>query len=113
MSRATENRSFSCAHCGERVRRLQNGSYRNHCPGCLWSVHVDNVPGDRAASCGGLMEPVRLVQPRGKGLAVVHVCTACGHQSRNRLAVDDPDQPDSWDAIARVQAAAERFGRMN
>ena len=55
------------------------------------------------------MEPVRLDQPRGKGLAVVHVCIVCGHESRNRLAGDDPIQPDSWEAIARVQERATRF----
>jgi hypothetical protein len=103
VSRATENQSFICAHCGERVHRLRNGSFRNHCPACLWSVHLDNTPGDRGSTCGGLMEPVRLEQPRGKGLAVVHVCTVCGRRSRNRLAGDDPRQPDSWEAIARIQ----------
>ncbi|QDP97220.1 RNHCP domain-containing protein [Microlunatus elymi] len=103
MSRATENQPFMCAHCGERVDRLRNGSFRNHCADCLWSLHVDDRPGDRASTCGGLMAPVRLVQPRGKGLAIVHVCTVCGHESRNRLAVDDPSQPDSWEAVVHVQ----------
>ncbi|WP_373288819.1 RNHCP domain-containing protein [Microlunatus endophyticus] len=74
-------------------------------------MHVDNRPGDRASDCGGLMEPVRLDRPRGKGLAVVHVCIVCGHESRNRLAGDDPIQPDSWEAVARVQERATRFRR--
>ncbi|WDF05905.1 RNHCP domain-containing protein [Shouchella hunanensis] len=34
-----------------------NGSYRNHCPFCLYSKHQDIIPGDRASTCGGLMEP--------------------------------------------------------
>lgn len=110
MSRATENRSFACAHCAQWVRRLGNGSYRNHCPRCLWSLHVDDVAGDRAASCGGPMLPVRLVHPRGKTLAVVHRCTACGRESTNRLATDDPQQPDSWEAIASVQRVAAGRG---
>ena len=32
--------------------------HRNHCPNCLTSLHLDNEPGDRAADCGGQMEPV-------------------------------------------------------
>lgn len=55
------------------------------------------------------MEPIRLDQPRGKRLAVVHVCIVCGQESRNRLAEDDPVQPDSWAAIARVQALAAKI----
>ncbi|MFC7624458.1 RNHCP domain-containing protein [Microlunatus sp. GCM10028923] len=105
MSRASENQSFTCAHCGAGVRPLAGGSYRNHCPQCLWSVHVDVRPGDRAADCGGPMRPVRLVQPRGKRLAVVHRCLTCGVESTNRLAVDDPRQPDCPHAVAAVQAA--------
>ena len=54
-----------------------------------------------------MMAPVRLVQPRGKGLAVVHRCVLCGYESRNRLAVDDPNQPDGWEPIARIQQAAD------
>ncbi|GAB3743622.1 RNHCP domain-containing protein [Microlunatus parietis] len=106
MSRECENQSFTCAHCGAGVRPLAGGSYRNHCPQCLWSVHVDVRPGDRAADCGGPMRPVRLVQPRGKRLAVVHRCLTCGVESTNRLAVDDPMQPDCALAVADVQASA-------
>jgi hypothetical protein len=46
---------FVCEHCGKPV--VGNG-YTNHCPECLWSKHVDVNPGDRAATCLGLMEPV-------------------------------------------------------
>ncbi|HLL91284.1 MAG TPA: RNHCP domain-containing protein, partial [Tepidisphaeraceae bacterium] len=52
---------FTCGHCGRSVR---GNGYTNHCPGCLWSRHVDVNPGDRAAACGGLMEPVAVASTR-------------------------------------------------
>lgn len=57
------------------------------------------------------MAPVRLDQPNGKGLAVVHRCTTCGHESTNRLATDDPGQPDSWQLIAQLQQSMIGFRR--
>lgn len=32
------------------------------------------------------MRPVGLTQPRGKGLAVVHLCVVCGTSRVNRIA---------------------------
>ena len=43
------NQSFTCANCGAAVSPLAGGGYRNHCPVCLHSLHVDVNPGDRAA----------------------------------------------------------------
>ena len=60
MSRKRENTAFTCEHCGREVVPLTSGSYRNHCPFCLYSKHVDALPGDRMSECGGLMEPVGL-----------------------------------------------------
>jgi hypothetical protein len=51
-------------------------------------VHVDVHPGDRAASCRALMEPVRLVYERDR-FVVVHRCVGCGCERRNRTAADD------------------------
>src|SRR4051794_2073561 len=48
MSRSTENSSFCCEHCQQLVLPVTNGSYRNHCPFCLRSKHVDILPGDRS-----------------------------------------------------------------
>jgi hypothetical protein len=47
MSRSTENTGFRCEHCQQMVQPVTNGSYRNHCPFCLHSKHVDIMPGDR------------------------------------------------------------------
>ena len=55
---------FICGHCGKKVEPLGFTS-RNHCPFCLWSRHLDELPGDRASECGGLMEPVS-AQPDAK-----------------------------------------------
>ena len=89
MSRKTENTGFDCAHCGAYVPPLTNGSYRNHCPGCLWSIHVDEIPGDRASDCLGLMKPVGLRYRGDKGYQLVHLCEKCGVQKVNRAAPDD------------------------
>lgn len=53
------NESFTCKNCGRLVTLEGAGSgHRNHCPNCLFSLHVDIEPGDRESDCGGHMEPV-------------------------------------------------------
>ena len=42
---AKNDEGFFCAHCGKWVPPLGYSS-RNHCPFCLWSLHVDINPGD-------------------------------------------------------------------
>ena len=100
MSRSDENTGFVCAQCGHSVQALTNGSYRNHCPSCLWSLHVDEAPGDRASTCRGLMEPVGTTKGK-KHLQIVHRCLLCGALRRNRVA-DGTAQPDSIDALVRL-----------
>lgn len=90
-----------CARCQAEVTPLTNGSYRNHCPHCLWSVHVDaRRPGDRASGCFGLTEPVGIVR-KHQHLQVVHCCTACGKIQPNRIA-HDTEQPDDLDLILEL-----------
>lgn len=101
MARRDENSVFDCTHCGRQVLACTNGSYRNHCPHCLWSRHVDVSPGDRASDCGGQMEPVGLTQPRGKGLAIVHVCVRCGRRGVNQVARDTA-MPDDWALVSAL-----------
>lgn len=98
MSRKSENTGFICEHCGAEVRPLTNGSFRNHCPFCLWSKHVDDLPGDRAGDCGGLMEPIGIEYSGAKGYQIVHRCTKCQRTGKNRVA-EDTDQPDDRDLI--------------
>jgi hypothetical protein len=89
MARAAEDTAFTCAHCGARVPRHPDGSYRNHCRVCLCSRHVDDKPGDRASTCGGLMVPYGVDYSGKKGFMLRHRCTVCGHEGRNKTASDD------------------------
>jgi DNA-directed RNA polymerase subunit RPC12/RpoP len=92
---------FRCARCGLQV--LPNGrSPRDHCPGCLWSRHVDVVPGDRASDCGGALRPVGAAQSAGRW-TILYRCEACGQERRNRATLGGT-QPDSWEALVRVAA---------
>ncbi len=82
--------AFTCEHCGKHVGALKHGTYRNHCPFCLWSKHVDqDGPGDRASTCGSLMTPMSLDQRGKKGWMINHRCTACGKTIPNIVAPDD------------------------
>ena len=82
--------SFSCRVCGRLVKPEGAGSsHRNHCPNCLCSLHVDITPGDRAADCGGVMEPVAVWVRKGGEWAIIHRCRRCGALSANRVAADD------------------------
>ncbi len=81
---------FVCENCDKDVFPLKSGSYRNHCPYCLWSKHVDDKgPGDRASECEGLMKPIALDQNNKKGFIIIHKCEKCGKQISNKAAVDD------------------------
>ena len=81
---------FDCQHCGAAVKPLERGSYRNHCPMCLWSKHEDEIgPGDRASECHGMMKPVGLDHDGKKGWMIVHVCDTCGKRNINKVAPDD------------------------
>ena len=48
---------FICENCGKKVEKL-NYTARDHCPYCLFSKHVDILPGDRKNQCHGLLEPI-------------------------------------------------------
>ncbi len=70
---------------------------RNHCPYCLFSKHVDNVPGDRANACEGKMAPLgKVYKPDGEEV-LVHQCEVCGFVRKNRIAGDD-----DWDLVAKL-----------
>jgi DNA-directed RNA polymerase subunit RPC12/RpoP len=98
MSRREENAGFICVNCGKTILPLNNGSYRNHCPYCLYSRHVDKQPGDRKEHCGGLMEPIGIRYKSGKGYQIVHRCLVCGEERVNKAAVNT-GQPDDADAL--------------
>lgn len=66
------------------------GRNRNHCPYCLYSLHVDEeTPGDRLSDCAGLMPPIGLETRRTGEFVLIHKCEKCGKISKNRIAGDD------------------------
>lgn len=77
---------FVCKNCGEKVK---GSGYTNHCPRCLFSMHVDlEVPGDRKSDCLGLMEPVGIEMKKGK-YVIVHQCVECGKEMKNKTSEKD------------------------
>jgi DNA-directed RNA polymerase subunit RPC12/RpoP len=95
------NTAFECVQCGAEIPPLDNGSYRNHCPHCLYSLHVDINPGDRASDCGGLLEPVGVDYNSKKGWVILHQCQRCGEVRRNKAALDD-SVSDDFDLIVSL-----------
>lgn len=82
--------SFTCKVCGRMVvAGGAGGDHRNHCPYCLSSLHLDDEPGDRAADCGGIMEPVAVWVRKNGEWAILHRCRRCGIIHSNRVAADD------------------------
>lgn len=88
--------AFTCAHCGRDVP-IGGKRPRDHCPWCLYSRHVDKVPGDRAETCGGLLVPLRLEPSKGS-LDIIYRCQSCGASMRNRV-LDDLAVPDDAAAV--------------
>lgn len=103
MSRIHENQGFICINCGKKVLPIKKGSYRNHCPFCLFSLHVDEKPGDRACECRGLMEPRKIIYNSKKGYQIIHKCKKCGIEKAN-IICDDLTQPDNYDLILKIMS---------
>lgn len=81
---------FTCDCCEAVVQPLGKGTYRDHCPRCLWGKHVDrDGPGDRLSPCGGLLMPTAIDQDGKKGTVIEYECLSCGKTSRNKAAPDD------------------------
>ena len=76
---------FICEKCGKEVK---GNGFTNHCPACLWSKHVDVNPGDRQATCGGMMEPINFMSER-TGYCIIHRCKLCGFERKNQLTDQD------------------------
>jgi DNA-directed RNA polymerase subunit RPC12/RpoP len=96
------NQDFICGKCKQPIpySKFIGTKHRNHCPNCLWSKHVDlEIPGDRKANCGALMEPIGLTFKKQKGeIMLIHKCLKCGKISLNRIAGDD-----SPEAILKIK----------
>ena len=79
--------SFFCGNCSKEVS-VGGSMIRDHCPYCLWGRHLDNVPGDRMAQCGGLMKPISFSFQGGVRWIHYH-CSRCSHKFRVRSHPDD------------------------
>lgn len=79
---------FICKNCGKKVEKLKYTS-RDHCNYCLYAIHIDITPGDRANDCLGLLKPVNVIQTSKKGKVIVYKCMKCGATIRNIVADDD------------------------
>ena len=89
MKNFTKNdNSFICANCKTLVEKL-NYTSRDHCNKCLCSLHVDNMPGDRACDCHGLFVPIDIEYKQNKGYMIVYRCQKCGQLHKNKVAEDD------------------------
>jgi len=80
--------AFACLHCGE-VVPVGGAQVRDHCPHCLHGRHVDKVPGDRAAQCGGLLIPVDFSVEGRAGVVIGYRCRDCQYPFRVRAHPDD------------------------
>jgi rubrerythrin len=91
LRREQPSEAFKCRRCKAFIGAPPSGGrHRNHCPSCLWSLHVDHkTPGDRASECRSLMEPVGSLARLNGEQAVVHRCRACGIERHCRVAADD------------------------
>jgi len=77
---------FVCKVCGTKVKGT---GYTNHCPNCLFSLHVDEIsPGDRLSSCKGLMEPIKAEIENGE-YTLTHKCQICKKVIKNKTSPED------------------------
>ena len=79
--------SFTCENCGKTIEPLVY-SARDHCPYCLFSKHVDILPGDRANECHCLLEPIKIEKFKNT-YKIIYKCQKCHQTHKNIMANDD------------------------
>lgn len=87
--------NFKCMNCGCDVPRLEYTA-RDHCPNCLYSLHVDIMPGDRQNKCMGLMRPIGIEKYKNT-YKIIYKCNKCGQIHKNIMAQDD-----NYDLIVKL-----------
>lgn len=78
---------FICDNCNKTVEKL-NYTARDHCNYCLYSKHVDIMPGDRNNKCQGLLKPIGIEKYK-KTYKIIYKCQKCGLLHKNIMANDD------------------------
>lgn len=79
--------SFCCRNCGYEVKPL-GYTARDHCPKCLYSIHIDNNPGDRANPCLGDLVPINIEKFKDT-YKIIYKCSKCNEIKKNIMAIDD------------------------
>lgn len=98
MKKFTElDEEFICINCGKKVSKLIYSS-RDHCPYCLYSLHVDINPGDRQNTCKGLLKPIDIEKYKDT-YKIIYKCNSCGELHKNIMAKDD-----SYDEILKISS---------
>lgn len=78
---------FTCLNCHQVIDSL-GYTARDHCPHCLYSIHVDNNPGDRLNECHGLLKPIKIENFKNS-YKIIYQCQKCGAIKKNIMARDD------------------------
>ena len=79
--------NFICENCKSNVNKLEY-SARDHCPYCLYSKHLDIMPGDRKNECKGLLKPIGIEKYRDT-YKIIYQCEKCKQIHKNIMANDD------------------------
>lgn len=87
--------AFSCRNCGNKVEPL-GYTARDHCPKCLYSIHIDNNPGDRANTCLGNLVPINIEKFKDT-FKIIYKCDKCSEIKKNIMAIDD-----DYDVILKI-----------
>ena len=78
---------FQCLNCHTLVKPL-GYTARDHCPNCLYSIHIDNNPGDRLCDCLGMLKPIGIEKHKDT-YKIVYKCIKCNVIKKNIMASDD------------------------
>ena len=80
------NQSFYCENCSQLVEPHPKSS-RDHCNKCLYSKHIDIIPGDRENKCCGLLKPIGIkLTPKKQ---IKYLCNKCNEPRYCVIAPDD------------------------
>ena len=79
--------NFISENCGKEITKL-GYTARDHCNYCLYSKHVDILPGDRKNNCQGLLKPIGIEKFKDT-YKIIYQCEKCKQIHKNIMASDD------------------------
>ncbi|MDE1827710.1 MAG: RNHCP domain-containing protein [Candidatus Micrarchaeota archaeon] len=91
---------FKCLKCGTQVK---GNGYTDHCPNCLWGLHVDVMPGDRASGCRGQLQPINVVY-EDDSYVITYKCVKC--RAIKNFKASSEDNVDVLANLANASAKA-------